>query len=97
MRTEGIVFTTSKVRLGRLQLSMLGFMRMKEYKLTPEILIDTFRYGKEEVQGMIVQKYDEYSVGMYYAKNESYVFRGDLESVRFVITTCWKQKLKKEA
>ena len=69
---------------------------MREHKLDTAILEDTFRYGKEIEKGMIVQKYDEYSVGMYYALDETRVFRGDLANEKYHIITCWKQKNRKE-
>jgi hypothetical protein len=96
MKQQATIFNNSPIRIGRLQLSQLAFRRMNENKLTPEILEDVFKYGKELEEGMLVEKYDTYTVGMYYTVDQTRVFRGDLENVRFIIITCWKQKNKKE-
>jgi hypothetical protein len=42
----------------------------------------TTEVGKEEKPGMIIQKYYEYSVGIYY--------KYDHAEGKYVITTCWK-------
>jgi hypothetical protein len=91
MYTAGIVFTTSNMRLGRLQLSLLGFRRMQEHNLTTDILEETFRYGKEIEPQKIVLNFGDYAVGILYVKDERFVFRGDLSAIRFVILTCWKE------
>jgi hypothetical protein len=90
MNTAGIVFNISNKRLGRLHLSLLGFRRMHEHKLTPEIIEEAFRYGKEIEPHKIVCNFRDYSVGILYARDERFVFRGDLSAIRFVIITCWK-------
>jgi hypothetical protein len=91
MYTAGIIFNHTNKRLGRLQLSLLGFRRMHEHKLTTDILEETFRYGKEIEPQKIVLDFRDYSVGILYVKDERMVLRGDLSSIRFVIITCWKE------
>lgn len=92
MNSSGIVFNNSRQRLGRLRLSRLGFIRMQEYKLTPEMLEYVFRYGREVEPYTIVAEYGGLGVGLYYEPDETVVFRGDLRQARFVIITCWKRK-----
>jgi hypothetical protein len=91
MYTAGIIFNHTNKRLGRLQLSLLGFRRMQEHKLTPDMLEETFRYGKEIEPQKIVLSFRDYSVGILYAIDERFVFRGDLSAIRFVIITCWRE------
>jgi hypothetical protein len=91
MYTAGIIFNHTNKRLGRLQLSLLGFRRMHEHNLTTDILEETFRFGKEIEPQKIVLDFRDYSVGILYVKDERMVFRGDLSAVLFVIITCWKE------
>jgi hypothetical protein len=91
---HGTVFNHSNTRIGRLQLTWLGFFRMTEFQLTTDILEETFRYGKEVEKHKIVQNFDDYSVGLIYALDETRVFRGDLAKQKFVIITCWKEVRK---
>jgi len=76
------LFGLSKARDGKIVFSRLTVSRMNEYGLTGKTLLDVFRFGKEEKPGMIVQKYYEYSVGIYY--------KYDHEEGKYLITTCWK-------
>jgi hypothetical protein len=64
---------------------------MHEHKLTVETLEETFRYGKEIEPHKIVCDFRDYTVGILYARDERFVFRGDLSAVRFVIITCWRE------
>jgi hypothetical protein len=91
MYTAGIIFNHTNKRLGRLQLSLLGFRRMQEHKLTVETLEETFRYGKEIEPQKIVLSFRDYTVVILYARDERFVFRGDLSAIRFVVITCWKE------
>jgi hypothetical protein len=91
---NGTVFMRSHTRLGRLQLTWHGFFRMNQFHLTTDILEETFRYGKEVEAQKIVRQFDDYSVGLIYALDETRVFRGDLANQKFVIITCWKEVKK---
>jgi hypothetical protein len=63
---------------------------MNEHNLTPDLLEETFRYGKEIEPQKIVLNFGDYTVGILYVKDERLVFRGDLSAIRFVIITCWR-------
>lgn len=91
MNTSGTIFNNSRVRLGKLQLTRLGFLRMSQYKLTTDVLEETFRYGREVEPHVIVEEYHGYEVGMICTVDEVQVFRGNLDEVRVLIVTCWKR------
>jgi hypothetical protein len=88
---EGIIFNTAHVRYGKISLSRLAFKRMAESGLHAETVEDAFRYGEELEDGLIIRKYGNYTVGMYYALDETKVFRGDLQSRKYTIITVWKE------
>jgi hypothetical protein len=84
------VFGWDTWRKGKLVLTRRAFTKMQEYHLDTETLEDTFRQGVEVETGKIVQDYINYSVGMYYVRDEKYInFKNPAEK-RYLIVTCWK-------
>jgi hypothetical protein len=89
--TEGIIYYAGKVRIGRLSMSKLCFFRMQEKGLTPELLKEAFRYGREIEEGRIVYAYENGIIGLFYAQDETRITRGNLNDERFILITCWKE------
>ena len=75
------VFGWSTPRRGRLMLTRRAFIRMRQYHLDAETLIDVFRHGERQGE-KITRQYANYSVGLY--------FIYDAADGTYVITTCWK-------
>ena len=75
------LFGFSSSRVGKIILTNHALSRMYEYGLDARTIKDVFRNGKEKKSGMIVQKYYEYAVGIYYK----------YEGGKYLITTCWKE------
>jgi hypothetical protein len=74
------LFGLSQPREGKLILTRNCLSRMTEYGLDEATIKNVFRFGKEEKPGMIIQKFYEYSIGIYYRYEEG----------KYMITTCWK-------
>ena len=55
--TQGTIFYTGKKRLGRIHISRWCFIRMQQYQLTPEILAEVFRYGRQIDENKIRYSY----------------------------------------
>ena len=60
-----------KPRGGKLVLTHRGTSEMYQNGLNTEILKDTFKYGTEVKNGLIVRKYAKYTVGLYYKYDEA--------------------------
>jgi hypothetical protein len=93
--TEGIVFYTGKKRIGKIIISKWCFFRMQENGLTPELLAEAFRFGREIEEGRIVYAYEDGVIGLFYAWDETQLFRGNLNDERFILITCWKEAINK--
>jgi hypothetical protein len=76
------LFGFSKARDGEIMFSRLTVSRMNEYQISGKTIQNVFRFGREEKPGMIIQKFHEYSVGIYY--------KYDHAEGKYLITTCWK-------
>jgi hypothetical protein len=83
------IFGFQKPRTGRLILSMWAHKKMEEYQLDFDTIDDTFRYGDEVKDGMIVRQYANNSVGIIYKLDDVQPF-GKTDK-QYVITTCWKR------
>ena len=92
--TQGIIFYTGKKRLGRIHMSRLCFIRMQDYQLTPEILEEVFRYGRQIEANKIRSAYGDDLVTIIYAEDFTRIFRGDLNDQRFTLITCWKEVMR---
>jgi hypothetical protein len=77
------LFGLSKARDGEIVFSRLTVSRMYEYQISGKTIQNIFRFGIEKKPGMIIQKFNEYSVGLYY--------KYDHAEDKYLITTCWKQ------
>jgi hypothetical protein len=69
------------------------FGPMQRYGLTPELLAEAFRYGKEIEQNKIVYGYEDQLIVVIY-RDENRITRGNLNENKYVIITCWVQKAR---
>jgi hypothetical protein len=92
--TQGIIYYAGKERIGRLYMSRYCFDRMQQYKLTPELLTEVFRYGREVIPGQLQYADGDKLIGVFYAKDETKLFRGNLEDEWFVLITCWVRRAR---
>ena len=92
--THGIIFYTGKKRIGRLSMSKLCFARMQENGLTPELLTEVFRYGREVIAGQLVYADGDRLIGVFYAIDETKLFRGNLNDEWYTLITCWVQRAR---
>jgi hypothetical protein len=83
------VFGLQKPRSGMLILTMYAHKRMEEHQLDFDTIEDTFRYGDEVRDKMIVRRYANNSVGLVYRIDEPKRL-GQIEE-QYVIITCWKR------
>jgi hypothetical protein len=74
------LFGFSSSREDKIILTNHALSRMYEYGLDERTIKDVFRNGKKKRPGMIIQRYYEYAVGIYYK----------YEGGKYLITTCWK-------
>ncbi len=77
------LFRTTSKRSGKLILTRLAVTRMHEYGLTETEIENAFRFGKEVKDGMLVQRFQKYQIGLIYKEAE----KPDAN----VIITCWKR------
>jgi len=92
--TQGIIFYTGKMRLGKMHMSKLCFFRMQEYRLTPEILTEVFRYGRQIETNRIRYSFGDELITIIYAEDYTRIYRGNLNDKRFTLITCWKEVMK---
>jgi len=92
--TQGTIFYSGKMRLGRIHMSRWCFVRMQEYQLTPEILAEVFRYGRQIEANKIRYSYGDDLITIIYAEDFTRIFRGDLNDKRFTLITCWKEVMR---
>jgi len=67
---------------------------MQQYQLTPEILTEVFRYGRQTEANRLRYAYGDDLVTIIYAEDFTRIFRGDLNDKRFTLITCWKEVIK---
>jgi len=92
--TQGVIFYSGNMRLGKIYMSRLCFVRMQEYQLTPEILAEVFRYGRQIEANKIRYSYGDDLITIIYAEDFTRIFRGDLNDKRFTLITCWKEVMR---
>lgn len=83
------VFGFSKPRSGILMLTMHAHKKMEEYQIDFDTIDDTFRYGDEVKDKMIIRKYANNSVGLVYRID--HMKRLGQTEEQYVIITCWKR------
>ena len=64
---------------------------MQQYDLTPDLLTEVFRYGREIIAGQLVYADGDRLIGVFYALDETKLFRGNLNDEWYTIITCWKE------
>jgi hypothetical protein len=77
------LFRTTSKRTGKLILTRLAVARMHEYHLTEADVENAFGFGKEVKDGMLIQRFRAYQIGLMYKEAE--------KPDSFVIITCWKR------
>jgi hypothetical protein len=77
------LFRTTSKRTGKLILTRLAVTRMHEYNLTESDIENAFRFGKEVKDGMLIQRFQNYQIGLTYKDADS--------PSEYVIITCWKR------
>ena len=82
------VFGLTKPRTGNIVLSRHAFKKMEEYGMDYNTILDSFRYGEGITPTMIIHKYVNYKVGMYY-KQDGISPNG---KHMYLILTVWKQE-----
>ena len=92
---ERTIFNASNIRLGRVGLTISAYLEMQEKNLNLDQLEETFRYGEEVEPGKLVCSFGNYTVGMFYVKDETRVYRGDLNELRYLIIACWRKETRR--
>ena len=69
------------------------FVPRQQYGLTPELLAEAFRYGKEVESNKIVYAYEDQLIVVIY-RDEYRITRGNLNENKYMIITCWVQKAR---
>jgi hypothetical protein len=77
------LFSTYSKRTGKLILTRLATARMHEYGLTEADVENAFRFGKEVKDGMLIQRFQHYQVGLTYKEAE--------KPDEYLIITCWRR------
>jgi hypothetical protein len=87
------LFGWSQTREGKLVFTRNAFIKMNEYQLNENTLIDVFRYGEEVDKGdkkQVTRQYAYYSVGLWYKVIYTPIHKNIQSEKRFLIITCWK-------
>jgi len=92
---RNVIYNASNTRLGRMSLTTSSFLDMQRWGITGDELEETFRYGEEMKPGKIVFSYGNYEIGLFFVKDETRVWRGDVTQERFVIIACWRRGVRK--
>jgi hypothetical protein len=90
----GTIYSAANIRIGKVSLTLSAYLEMQERKLNLDQLEETFRYGREEEPGKIKLNFGAFTVGMYYAKDETRITRGNLDLERYIILACWKEGVR---
>jgi hypothetical protein len=77
------IFRTAGKRSGTLILTRLAVIRMQEYGLTEADIDNAFRFGREVKDGMLIQRFQTYQIGLTYKAAE--------KPDAYVIITCWRR------
>jgi hypothetical protein len=92
--TRGVIYYAGKARIGGIGFSQYCvFVPMQRYGLTPEILAEAFRYGKEVEPNKIVYAYEDQLIVVIY-RDEYRITRGNLNENKYMIITCWVQRTR---
>jgi hypothetical protein len=92
--TRGVIYYAGKARIGGIGFSQYCvFGPMQQYGLTPEILAEAFRYGKEVEPNKIVYPDGDQSIVVIY-RDENRLTRGNLNENKYMIITCWVQRTR---
>ena len=87
------VFGWSQPREGKLVFTRNAFHKMRDYQLTEQTLVDTFRHGevvRKSDKMQVTRKYANYSVGMWYITTYTPSHHNLPGEKRYLIITCWK-------
>jgi hypothetical protein len=76
-------FSTDSKRTGKIILTRLAVTRMHEYGLTEADVENAFRFGSEVKNGMLIQRFQTYQIGLIYKAAD--------KPDEFVIITCWRR------
>ena len=91
--TQGTIYYTGKARIGNIGFTKYCmFIPMQKYGLTPELVEEVFRYGKEIEPNKIVYPDGDHLIVLIYELDETRIFRGNLNEDKYMILTCWVQK-----
>jgi hypothetical protein len=92
--TRGVIYYAGKKRIGGIGFSQYcAFGPMQQYGLTPEILAEAFRYGKEVEPNKIVYPDEDQLIVVIY-RDENRLTRGNLNENKYIIITCWVQRTR---
>ena len=87
------VFGWSTPREGTLVFTRNAYHKMRDYQLTEETLLDTFKHGEVVRKGdkmQVTRRYANYSVGMWYVTTYTPSHPNLPSEKRYLVITCWK-------
>ncbi len=83
----------SKPQDGKLVFTRNAFHKMRDYQLTEQTLLDTFKHGEVVHKGdkmQVTRRYANYSVGLWYKTIYTPLHHNLGSEKRFLVITCWK-------